>query len=155
MKLKNFHRLAALGLAVGMTTALAACGNTAETAESTAETAESTEAASSEAADAATDETAADAEYAYLADFSFSDAFDENGYLKGVTATDYVTLPDDYADITIDADLGQVSEEDIDNYITSNVLSKFSTTEQVTDRAAADGDTVNIDYVGRHRRRCL
>ena len=54
------------------TTALAACGNTAETAESTAETAESTEAASSEAADAATDETAADAEYAYLADFSFS-----------------------------------------------------------------------------------
>ena len=55
MKLKNFHRLAALGLAVGMTTALAACGNTAETAESTAETAESTEAASSEAADAATD----------------------------------------------------------------------------------------------------
>ena len=31
MKLKNFHRLAALGLAVGMTTALAACGNTAET----------------------------------------------------------------------------------------------------------------------------
>lgn len=149
MKLKNFHRLAALGLAVGMTTALAACGNTAETAESTAETAESTEAASSEAAAAATDETAADAEYAYLADFSFSDAFDENGYLKGVTATDYVTLPDDYADITIDADLGQVSEEDIDNYITSNVLSKFSTTEQVTDRAAADGDTVNIDYVGR------
>ena len=149
MKLKNFHRLAALGLAVGMITALAACGNTAETAESTAETAESTEAASSEAADAATDETAADAEYAYLADFSFSDAFDENGYLKGVTATDYVTLPDDYADITIDADLGQVSEEDIDNYITSNVLSKFSTTEQVTDRAAADGDTVNIDYVGR------
>ena len=149
MKLKNFHRLAALGLAVGMTTALAACGNTAETAESTAETAESTEAASSEAADAATGETAADAEYAYLADFSFSDAFDENGYLKGVTATDYVTLPDDYADITIDADLGQVSEEDIDNYITSNVLSNFSTTEQVTDRAAADGDTVNIDYVGR------
>ena len=44
MKLKNFHRLAALGLAVGMITALAACGNTAETAESTAETAESTEA---------------------------------------------------------------------------------------------------------------
>ena len=149
MKLKNFHRLAALGLAVGMTAALAACGNTAETAESTAETAESTEAASSEAADAATGETAADAEYAYLADFSFSDAFDENGYLKGVTATDYVTLPDDYADITIDADLGQVSEEDIDNYIASNVLSNFSTTEQVTDRAAADGDTVNIDYVGR------
>ena len=43
MKLTHIHRLTALGLAVGMTTALAACGNTAETAESTAETAESTD----------------------------------------------------------------------------------------------------------------
>ena len=106
MKLKNFRRVAALGMAVGMTAVLAACGNTADTAsseaaESTAETAGTAEEASAETADA---------EYAYLADFSFSDAFDENGYLKGVTATDYVTLPDDYADITISADLGQVSD---------------------------------------------
>lgn len=146
MKLKNFHRLTALGLAVGMTAALAACGNSAdESAASTAETAEST----AESSDTATDETAADAEYAYLADFSFSDAFDENGYIKGVTASDYVTLPDDYADITIAADLGQVSDDDISNYIDTNVLANFATDEQITDRAAADGDTVNIDYVGR------
>ena len=144
MKLNYLHRLTALGLAVGMTAALAACGKSAdESAASTAETAEST------AESASTEESAADAEYAYLADFSFSDAFDENGYLKDVTATDYVNLPDDYADITISADSGQVSDEDIDNYITSNVLSSFATDEQVTDRAAADGDTVNIDYVGR------
>ena len=146
MKLKNFRRVAALGMAVGMTAVLAACGNTAdtaassETAESTAETADTAEKASAETADAA---------YAYLADFSFSDAFDENGYLKGVTATDYVTLPDDYADITISADLGQVSDDDINDYIDSNVLSNFATTNEVKDRAAADGDTVNIDYVGR------
>lgn len=146
MKLKNFRRMAALGMAVGMTAVLAACGNTAdtaassETAESTAETADTAEEASAETADA---------EYAYLADFSFSDAFDENGYLKGVTATDYVTLPDDYADITISADLGQVSDDDINDYIDSNVLSNFATTNEVKDRAAADGDTVNIDYVGR------
>ena len=79
MKLKNFRRVAALGMAVGMTAVLAACGNTADTAsseaaESTAETADTAEKASAETADA---------EYAYLADFSFSDAFDENGYLKG------------------------------------------------------------------------
>ena len=145
MKLKNFRRVAALGMAVGMTAVLAACGNTAdtassETAESTAETADTAEKASAETADA---------EYAYLADFSFSDAFDENGYLKGVTAADYVTLPDDYADITISADLGQVSDDDINDYIDSNVLSNFATTNEVKDRAAADGDTVNIDYVGR------
>ena len=145
MKLKNFRRVAALGMAVGMTAVLAACGNTADTAsseaaESTAETADTAEEASAETADAA---------YAYLADFSFSDAFDENGYLKGVTATDYVTLPDDYADITISADLGQVSDDNINDYIDSNVLSNFATTNEVKDRAAADGDTVNIDYVGR------
>ncbi len=145
MKLKNFRRVAALGMAVGMTAVLASCGNTADTAsseaaESTAETADTAEEASAETADA---------EYAYLADFSFSDAFDENGYLKGVTATDYVTLPDDYADITISADLGQVSDDDINDYIDSNVLSNFATTNEVKDRAAADGDTVNIDYVGR------
>ena len=145
MKLKNFRRVAALGMAVGMTAVLAACGNTADTAsseaaESTAETADTAEKASAETADAT---------YAYLADFSFSDAFDENGYLKGVTATDYVTLPDDYADITISADLGQVSDDDINDYIDSKVLSNFATTNEVKDRAAADGDTVNIDYVGR------
>lgn len=34
MKLKNFRRMAALGMAVGMTAVLAACGNTADTAAS-------------------------------------------------------------------------------------------------------------------------
>ena len=53
------------------------------------------------------------------------------------------------ADITISADLGQVSDDDINDYIDSNVLSNFATTNEVKDRAAADGDTVNIDYVGR------
>lgn len=144
MKLNTIHRLTAVGLAVGMTAALAACGNSADTASSS-EAAEST----AETAEEASAETAVDAEYAYLADFSFSDAFDDKGYLKGVTATDYVTLPDDYADITISADLGQVSDDDINNYIDTNVLSNFATDTQVTDRAAADGDTVNIDYVGR------
>ena len=143
MKLNHIHRLTALGLAVGMTAALTACGKGKdEAAASTAETAATSDTA-------ATGETADDSAYAYLADFSFSDAFDENGYLKGVTAADYVNLPDDYADITISADLGQVSEDEITNYINTNVLASFATDTQVTDRAAADGDTVNIDYVGR------
>ena len=143
MKLTHIHRLTALGLAVGMTAALTACGKGKdEAAASTAETAATSDTA-------ATGETADDSAYAYLADFSFSDAFDENGYLKGVTAADYVNLPDDYADITISADLGQVSEDEITNYINTNVLASFATDTQVTDRAAADGDTVNIDYVGR------
>ena len=143
MKLTYIHRLTALGLAVGMTAALTACGKGKdEAAASTAETAATSDTA-------ATGETADDSAYAYLADFSFSDAFDENGYLKGVTAADYVNLPDDYADITISADLGQVSEDDITNYINTNVLASFATDTQVTDRYRQHR------LCGPHRRRCL
>ncbi len=139
MKKNVLFRSAACVLAVSLTAALAGCGSTAES-ESTAETA---------TAESATPETAVDeSAYEYLADFTYSDGFDENGYLKGVTAADYVTLPDDYAAITIDAALGEVSEQDVTDYINSNILSSFATENQVTDRAAADGDTVNIDYVG-------
>ena len=139
MKKKVFLRSAACLLAVSLTAALAGCGSTAES-ESTAETA---------TAETATAETAVDeSAYDYLADFNYSDGFDENGYLKGVTAADYVTLPDDYAAITIDAALGKVDEQDVTDYINSNILANFATVNQITDRAAADGDTVNIDYVG-------
>lgn len=138
MKKKTLYRTAACALAVTMTASLAGCSKTEEST-STAETA---------TAETATSESADDSAYDYLAEFSYSDGFDENGYLKDVTALDYVTLPDDYADITIDASLGEVSDQDISDYINSNVLSSFATTNQVTDRAAAMGDTVNIDYVG-------
>ena len=145
MKLSTMNRVLAAVLALGMTAALAGCGSTASS-EATAESAATEETAAS----SATEETAEvdESAYDYLADFSFSQAYDDNGYLKDVTALDYVTLPDGYADITIDADLGQVTDEDISNYIDQNVLSKYATDEKVTDRAAADGDTVNIDYVG-------
>ena len=145
MKLSTMNRALAAVLALGMTAALAGCSSAAS-GEATAESAATEETAASSTTEetAEVDETA----YDYLADFSFSQAYDDNGYLKDVTALDYVTLPDDYADITIDADLGKVTDEDISSYIDQNVLSNYATDEQVTDRAAADGDTVNIDYVG-------
>lgn len=144
MKKKLLYRTTACALAVSLTAVLAGCGSSADS-ESTAETA--TETATVETATSETS-TVDESAYEYLASFNYSDGFDENGYLKGVTASDYVTLPEDYADITIDASLGEVTDEDISDYINSNILSSFSTTNQVTDRAAADGDTVNIDYVG-------
>ena len=110
MKLSTMNRVLAAVLALGMTAALAGCGSTASS-EATAESAATEETAAS----SATEETAEvdESAYDYLADFSFSQAYDDNGYLKDVTALDYVTLPDDYADITIDADLGQVTDEDL------------------------------------------
>lgn len=79
--------------------------------------------------------------------FAYSDGLDENGYWSGVRALDYVTLPEDYASIPLKKADIEPTEEDIQSQIDS-LLSQNTTTQEITDRAAADGDTVNIDYVG-------
>ena len=83
MKLSTMNRVLAAVLALGMTAALAGCGSTASS-EATAESAATEETAAS----SATEETAEvdESAYDYLADFSFSQAYDDNGYLKDVTA---------------------------------------------------------------------
>lgn len=139
MKLTNLTRPAALMTAAALTLSLAACGEKETEASSTAET------ASPETA-AATEESAADP-YAYLADFDYSSIFDENGYVAGVTASDYITLPEDL-DLTLSDEANTVSDEDVADYINENIMVNYTETQEVTDRAAADGDTVNIDYVG-------
>lgn len=138
MKLTNLIRPAALVTAAALTLSLAACGEKETDAASTTET------ASPETA--ATEETAADP-YAYLADFDYSSIFDENGYVTGVTASDYITLPEDLG-LTLSDEANTVTDEDVSTYISENILSNYTETQEVTDRAAADGDTVNIDYVG-------
>lgn len=147
MKNTNLTRAAASLLACGMVFGLTACSSSASSSEATAESAASSEAASeSTVPDDATAESAAD-DYSYLADFSFSDAYDENGYLKGITALDYVTLPDTES-FTLSDDATTVSDSDIDDYISNNILSNYKTTNEITNRAAENGDTVNIDFAG-------
>ena len=79
--------------------------------------------------------------------FAYSDGLDENGYWSGIRALDYVTLPEDYASIPLTKADIEPTEEDVQSQIDS-LLSQNTTTQQITDRAAADGDTVIIDYVG-------
>ena len=79
--------------------------------------------------------------------FAYSDGLDENGYWSGIRALDYVTLPEDYAYIPLKKADIEPTEEKVQSQIDS-LLSQNTTTQQITDRAAADGDTVNIDYVG-------
>lgn len=147
MKNTNLTRAAASLLACGMVFGLTACGSSTSSSEATAESAASSEAASeSTVPDDATAESAAD-DYSYLADFSFSDAYDENGYLKGITALDYVTLPETDG-FTLSDTATTVSDSDIDEYISSNILSNYKTTNEITNRAAENGDTVNIDFAG-------
>ena len=52
----------------------------------------------------------------------------------------------DYKGLRLTKTVGQVTEEEVDSYIQSQ-----ATAEEVTDENAAvqDGDTVNIDYVGK------
>lgn len=88
--------------------------------------------------------SAADYDYA---NFAYSDGLDENGYWSGIRALDYVTLPEDYAAIPLKKADVEPTEEDVQAQIDS-LLSQYTTTQQVTDRAAANGDTVNIDYAG-------
>ncbi len=91
---------------------------------------------------------AADSDYAYPEDFDYSALFDERGYVADVTANDYVTLPENYAALTLPAGTDTVADDEVEANIAQYVLAYYSTVNEVTDRAAEMGDTVHIDYVG-------
>ena len=141
--------LRAGGLTLALALVLAGCSQTDSSSASSSDTGESAETATSETAtgETSTAETALDT-YGYLLDFNYSDIFDENGYIAGVRALDCVTLPEDYAALTLPAGTDEVTEEDIDTYVKQNLLYNASTLPQVTDRAAEMGDIVSIDFVG-------
>ena len=147
MKHKASLRAGTLTLALALV--LAGCSQTDSSSASSSDTGESAETATSETAtgETSTAETALDT-YGYLLDFNYSDIFDENGYIAGVRALDCVTLPEDYAALTLPAGTDEVTEEDIDTYVKQNLLYNASTLPQVTDRAAEMGDIVSIDFVG-------
>ena len=79
--------------------------------------------------------------------FTYSDGLDANGYRTVITAQDYVTLPDNVAALPIKKADVTPSDSDVQARIDS-LLSQYSTTQAVTDRAAQNGDVVNIDYSG-------
>ena len=101
---------------------------------------------SSASSEAASSVLGSAADYDYQ-NFTYSDGLDENGYWEGIRALDSVTLPEDYASIPVQRADVEPTSEDVQAQIDS-LLSQNSTTQDVTDRAAANGDTVNIDYAG-------
>ena len=105
--------------------ALAACGGTKAAKVET-----DTAAASETAATETEAETETEAYYAYNYDL---DQLVELGDYKGLTYT--------IADTS-------VTEEEIDTEI-GYKLKEYEAPEQITDRAAEDGDTVNIDFEGK------
>lgn len=86
------------------------------------------------------------ADYDYQ-NFNYSDGLDEKGYWEGIRALDYVTLPEDFASVAVKRSDVEPTSEEVEKQI-NDLLSRYSSTNHVTDRAAADGDTVNINYTG-------
>ncbi len=126
-------------------------------ADASSSSADAASASDSSSDSSSTDSTATDGSASASSDtssstqeaptFDFSSALDDDGHWKDVTALDYVTLPNDYSSISIAATDVTPSDDDVQSQI-SSLTSNYATTEQVTDRAVEDGDTVNIDYVG-------
>lgn len=133
---RTLIRAAALFVCAAVSLPLAGCGS--------ASSAGSSSSASSAPAVQASFGSYTDFDYA---NFTYDKGQDEKGFWQGVTAADFVTLPEDYAAIPMDAADVTPTDEDVQEQLNS-LLAQYSTTRQVTDRAAADGDTVNIDYKG-------
>lgn len=81
-----------------------------------------------------------------VSDFSYSEALDDNGRYKGVTASEVVTLGT-YFGIEIPESESTATDTEIQKSLDS-LLSNYAETKQVKDRAVVKDDQVNIDYVG-------
>jgi trigger factor len=143
--MKHFAlRAACLACAGALALSLFGCGSSAST--SSGSEASSGSADSSEAAAASVASFGAAADFDYE-NFDYSQDITLDGYWEGITALDYVTLPEDFASITVAKEDVEPSDADVQEQLDA-LLSSAATTQEVTDRAAEDGDTVNIDYAG-------
>ena len=148
MQLARSPKAVALLLAILLATPLLAGCNAGDSATGDTSTSTAQEGAQATSSDGSGDAAdASDGTENETPSFSYDTYLDENGHWKDVTALDYVTLPDDYASIAIPSDEVVPTDDDVQGQI-DYLASSFATTEQVTDRAVEDGDTVNIDYVG-------
>lgn len=74
----------------------------------------------------------------------YSAQLDNNGFIKGIKAVDYVTLCD-YKNIEVPLSEVTYTDEEFENVIKQNLEAHQELKEEGT---VADGDKVNIDYVG-------
>ncbi len=88
--------------------------------------------------------SAADAGDAFS--FSPSDGLTDAGYFKDVDALSLVTLPK-YVGIALPAEVHTPTEDAIQAEVDS-LMKKFQYKEKLTEGVIADGDTVNVDFVG-------
>lgn len=124
---KNLIRLGSVCTCLALALSLAGCG------------ASSSSSSSSQAASGSSSavEDHSDVYSAYLND---------DGTLKDVDSSTLVTLPQ-YKGISVPAEEYTITDDELNTQINS-ILDQYATYDQIKDRAIADGDVVNIDYVG-------
>ena len=76
-----------------------------------------------------------------------SKQYPDEAYLDNLKVEDYVELGD-YKGIEVGVVEPHVSDSDVEDYI-ADVRSNRMVNEEVTGRAAASGDVVSIDFVGK------
>ena len=75
---------------------------------------------------------------------------DPTAYLSGITASDYVDLPADYASMTVEVEpVTEVTDEEVEAMIDQQRQAKRELQEVTKRNKVQEGDVVNIDYVGR------
>ena len=122
-------RAVAAILAAAIVTAMTGCGNSGSQTESA--TAATTEQAA---------EVAAEEEWMN----------DPTAYLSGITASDYVDLPADYASLTVEVEPpAVVTDEEVDAAIENQRQARRELKEVTRRTKVQEGDVVNIDYIGR------
>jgi trigger factor len=77
---------------------------------------------------------------------NISEGLDDDGKISGIDVSKYITLAD-YTNISIPADEVAATDEEVDEDITST-LESYNYVSDDTTLSVADGDVVNIDYVG-------
>ncbi len=143
---KNYRILAALALSVAM---LSACGSNNSEPASTEATQETVaEATTDTPAQAQTSETTGAEASADAADTSFDIEGLQTKSLQDVDVDGLVTLGE-YKGIALTATKTAVSDDDVENNL-KTTFQQHPRMSEVTDRAVASGDTVNIDFVGKY-----
>ena len=79
--------------------------------------------------------------------FNYSSALTKDGFFKGITATDYVTLPD-YSGYEMPESVTVASQEEVDSEIFAKLSAYTKTEKDETIREVVEGDMVNMDYTG-------
>ena len=127
--MKHLRSAVALAAALALAVAAAGCGASSS----------SSEASSSAALGPASG-------YDYQ-NFTYSQGLTSDGHWEGVTALDYVTLPEDFAAIPLKKADIEPTEADLQE-LWDSLLEANRIQQPVTGRAAETGDIANIDYSG-------